>query len=153
MNKIILIGNLTKDPEIRVTQSGKKVASFSIAVNEGKSSTGQDLTQYFNLTAWDRKAEIAEMYLKKGHKIAIVGRLQNRSWTKPDGTKAYATDVVIGEMEMLTSKVDADRINAQTAAEAPASSTNTPAAKPAQAPQAVPEIDINSDDLDVQMPF
>ena len=99
MNKVILIGNLTKDPEIRNTQTGKKVATFALAVNEGK-----DKVQYFNCSAWERLAEILEQYVKKGVKVAIVGSLQNRTWDKPDGTKAYATDIVIRELDILTSR-------------------------------------------------
>ncbi len=104
MNKIFLIGRLTKDPEIRVTGNGKKVAGFSIAVNEGKDSSGQDITQFFNCSAWEKLAEIIENYVPKGTKVAIFGRLQNRSWDKPDGSKGYATDVVVREMEILSSK-------------------------------------------------
>jgi single-strand DNA-binding protein len=107
MNKIILIGRLTKDPEIRVTQSSKKVASFSIAVNDGKDSNGQDITQFFNCNAWEKLAEIIESYIKKGTKVAVIGRLQNRSWDKPDGTKGYATDINVRELEILTSKAEA----------------------------------------------
>ncbi len=108
MNKIFLIGRLVKDPEIRTTSTGKKVASFSIAVSDGKDQNGQEITQYFNCTAWEKKAEVIENYVKKGHKIAIVGKLQNRTWDKPDGTKGYATDISAVEIEMLTGKSEAE---------------------------------------------
>src|SRR4028119_2162766 len=111
MNKIILIGRLVKDPEIRSTATGKKVASFSIAVSDGKDQNGQEITQYFNCTAWEKKAEIIEMYIKKGHKIAVVGKLQNRTWDKPDGTKGYATDILVSELEILTSKAEAENMS------------------------------------------
>lgn len=130
MNKVFLIGRLTKDAEIRVTQTGKKVASFSIAVNEGKNQQGQEIAQFFNLSAWEKTAEIIELYVKKGTKIAIVGRLQNRSWDKPDGTKGYATDITVSEMEILSTK----------------SETEQPKASPE-----LPEVDIES--LNVKMPF
>jgi len=106
MNKIFLIGRLTKDPEIRLTSTGKKVASFALAVNEGKDSNGQDLVQYFNMSAWEKLADILEQYVKKGSKVAVIGRLQNRSWDKPDGTKGYATDVSVKELELLSSKTE-----------------------------------------------
>jgi len=154
MNKVIMIGNLTKDPEVRTTQTGKKVASFSIAVNEGK-----DRVQYFNCSAWERLADILEQYVKKGTKVAIVGGLQNRSWDKPDGSKGYATDITVRELDILTSRADQDRINqvntqnpgSQPAASQSASDTAAPAETPAAAPEKLPEI--NVDDLNVQMPF
>lgn len=157
MNKVILIGNLTKDPEIKVTQSGKKLAKLAIAINDGKTSDGRDLTQYFNLTAWEKLAEIIEMYVKKGHKICVVGSLQNRSWDKPDGTKGYATDVVVREMEMLTSKLEAERINNQNS-----NSSNNNYNNQAnnsvpdnnnqdEQEEKLPEIDVN--DINVSMPF
>jgi len=159
MNKVILIGNLTRDPEIKVTQTGKKLARFSIAVNEGKNRDGQEMVQYFNLTAWEKLAEIVESYVKKGHKIAIVGNLQNRSWDKPDGTKGYATDITVREMEMLTSKLEADKINASQAANPTPTNNSTsqtqstqPNPKNQSEPaEKLPEIDIN--DMNVSMPF
>jgi single-strand DNA-binding protein len=162
MNKLILIGNLTKDPEVKVTSTGKKMVKLSIAVGDGKTSDGKDLTQYFNCTAWERTAEILEMYVKKGHKICVIGRLQNRSWDKPDGTKGYATDVTITEIELLTSKLEAERINSQNANSNQGNYNNQE-----QAPQPqnrgkdnnqedseddkLPEIDVN--DINVSMPF
>jgi single-strand DNA-binding protein len=154
MNKVFLIGNLTKDPEIRVTGTGKKVASFSVAVNEGKDSNGQEIVQYFNLTAWEKLAEIIEQYIKKGTKVAAIGRLQNRSWDKPDGTKGYATDVLVRELEILSSKADSERM---AAAQPQADSTPKPATKtPSKSDDSdgnteIPEIDVDS--INVQMPF
>ncbi len=148
MNKIFLIGNLTKDPEIRSTQGGKKIASFSIAVNDGKDSSGQDIVQYFNISAWDKTADVVENYAKRGHKICIVGRLKNRSWDKPDGTKAYATDITADQVELLTSRAEAERINQSQ----PNTSTSSPATNNTQSRQAdLPEIDIDS--INIQMPF
>jgi single-strand DNA-binding protein len=154
MNKVFLIGNLTKDPEIRSTQAGKKVASFSIAVNEGKDGTGQEVVQYFNVTAWDRTADIVESYVKRGHKICVIGKLKNRSWDKPDGTKAYATDITADQIELLTSRVEAERINQTTGSTPPTSGQSTTKAKPAETNNIhaeLPEIDIDS--INIQMPF
>lgn len=154
MNKIFLIGNLTKDPEIRMTSTGKKVASFSMAINDGKDASGQDVTQYFNLNAWDKKADLLELYVKKGHKIAIVGKLQNRSWDGPDGTKKYATDVVVSDLELLTSRAESERLNhgaSSSSASTPESKTSSYTTKTPV--QEVPEINIDDIDLGSQMPF
>ncbi len=157
MNRIFLIGRLTKEPEIRTTQSGTKVASFSMAINEGKNKDGQEIVQYFNLSAWDRLAEVLEKYVSKGVKVAVMGNLRNRSWDKPDGTKGYATDINVKELEILSTKSESQAIASQNAAEAnkPASQGSTPAAAKPAAPkkeEELPEIDV--DDLnDIQMPF
>lgn len=153
MNKVFLIGNLTKDPEIRSTQGGKKVASFSIAVNDGKDAAGQDIVQYFNITAWDRTSDIVESYVKRGHKICIIGRLKNRSWDKPDGTKGYATDVTADQIELLTSRVEAERIS-QTQPATPTQPNQSSPSKPAQTSQQAPELpEIDIDSINIQMPF
>ena len=155
MNKIILIGRMTKDAEIRVTNSGKKVASFGIAVDDGKRG-GEKQTQFFNCTAWERTAEILEMYTGKGVRVGIAGRLQNRSWDKPDGTKGYATDVVITELDILSTKAESEAIKAENASAAGSNATK-PAAKEAKKEEKstgnteLPEIDVES--LNVQMPF
>lgn len=159
MNKIILIGNLTKDPEVRSTTTGKKVASFSIAINDGKDQNGQDVVQYFNITAWEKKAEIAELYLKKGHKVAITGKLQIKTWEKTDGTKASTPEIVCLELELLTSRSEADRISSYSAGTSPtpqsggnnSNSGNSP--KPKQNDSDVPAIDVSNMDFNVQMPF
>lgn len=103
MNKVILIGRLTKEPEIRITQSGKKVASFSLAVDDGKNPNGGKQAQFFNCTAWEKTAEITEKYVNKGSQVCIIGKLENRSWEK-DGVKKYSTDIFVKELEMLSSK-------------------------------------------------
>jgi single-strand DNA-binding protein len=156
MNKVFVIGRLTKDPEVRSTATGKKVANFSIAVNEGKDANGQDKVQYFNLSAWDKLAEILESYVKKGTRVACIGSLQNRSWDKPDGTKAYATDISVREIEILSSKTESDAMAGQPSAPsdngsgAPSAPSDTTPAP--QAPkQELPEI--NVDDINIQMPF
>lgn len=152
MNKVFLIGRLTKDAEVRVTQTGKKVASFSIAVNDGKNSQGQELVQYFNLSAWEKTAEIIELYVKKGTKVAVFGRLQNRSWDKADGTKGYATDILVSELEILSSKAEGEAYTAQNPT---TNETTKPASSKSENKKAkddeLPEIDVES--LNVQMPF
>lgn len=152
MNKVILVGRLTKDPEIKVTQSGKKLASFSIAVDDGKDSNGQKITQYINCTAWDKTAEILENYVKKGHRVGVVGRLQNRTWDKPDGSKGYATDISVRELELLTSKSEADAISASNPVSENSSTGTQNNSSPNPKPEdELPEIDV--DNINVQMPF
>jgi single-strand DNA-binding protein len=164
MNKVILIGRLTRDPEIRSTSTGKKVASFSIATDEGKDSSGNKITQYFDISAWDRLSDIVESYVKKGTRVAIVGSLRNRSWDGPDGTKRRATDITARELEILTSRAESEAMQAAQAnqpsapaQQSTASSAPSPAKKeaaPSSAPQDLPEIDVNElDDMNVQMPF
>jgi single-strand DNA-binding protein len=165
MNKVILIGRLTKDPEIRTTTTGKKVASFSVATSEGKDSSGQELTQFFNCSGWDKLADIIESYVKKGSRVAIVGSLKNRSWDGSDGTKRYATDISVRELEILTTRAESeamqqassDTSNSGNYPAQQSSNNSKPANKPAPSKPAnndLPEIDINDlDDMNVQMPF
>lgn len=96
MNQIILIGRLVKDAESKSTNTGKKIANFTLAVSKGK-----DQAQFFNCIAWEKTADIIIQYTNKDSQIAITGELQNRSWDKPDGTKGYATDIVVREVELL----------------------------------------------------
>ncbi len=103
-NKVQLIGNLGNDPEIITTESGKKLAKFSIATNESyKDSNGERVTdtQWHNVIAWGKIAEIIESYVTKGKEVAIEGKLINRSWEDKEGNKRYTTEVVCNELLML----------------------------------------------------
>ncbi len=151
MNKVILVGRLTKDPETRMTQTGKKVASFSIAVDDGKDTSGAKISQYFNCSAWDSQADIIELYVKKGHRIAVIGKLQNRSWDKADGTKGYATDIAVRELELLTSKAEADSMPSSDSPATSAPKTSAPKPSSKDEEEQLPEIDVDS--INVQMPF
>jgi single-strand DNA-binding protein len=107
MNKIMLIGNLGRDPEMSYTASGTAVTKFSLAVNRNvKSPTGerQTETEWFNIVAWNQLAETCNTYLKKGHKLFVEGRLSQRKYTDKSGVERTAIDVVISDMEMLTPK-------------------------------------------------
>ncbi len=105
MNKVILIGNLTRDPELTETPSGVAVCRFSIAVSRDYANAdGTRETDFFNITVWRGRAENCGKYLKKGNKVAIVGSLQNRSYEDKDGIKRNVTDVVANEVEFLTPK-------------------------------------------------
>ena len=108
-NKVQLIGNLGNAPEVKTTQSGKKLARFSVATNESyRNATGEKVTEttWHNLVAWGKVAEIAEKYLTKGSEIAIEGKLINRSYTDKDGNKKYITEVQVNELLMLGSKAE-----------------------------------------------
>jgi len=105
INKVILIGNLGKDPEVKYTPSGMPVAKITLATNErfkDKSGEWQDRTEWHNVVLWQRLAEIAGEYLKKGGKVYIEGRLQTRSWDdKTSGQKKYMTEVVANDLVLL----------------------------------------------------
>ncbi|HCY51677.1 MAG TPA: single-stranded DNA-binding protein [Clostridiales bacterium] len=105
MNKVILIGNLTRDPELSETPNGVAVCRFSIAVSRDYSSSdGTRETDFFNVTVWRGRAEVCGKYLRKGNKVAVVGSLQNRSYEDKDGIKRNVTDIVASEVEFLTPK-------------------------------------------------
>jgi len=107
MNKIMLIGNLGKDPEMNYTPSGMAITKFSLAVNRNrKTSTGerQEETDWFNIVAMDKRAEICNQYLHKGSKVYIEGRLSQRKYTDKNGIERYAFDVVASDMQILTPK-------------------------------------------------
>lgn len=105
MNKVILVGNLTRDPELSETQSGIAVCRFAIAVSRDYANAdGMRETDFFNITVWRGRAENCGKYLKKGNKVAVVGSLQNRSYEDKDGVKRNVTDVVASEVEFLTPK-------------------------------------------------
>lgn len=105
MNKVILIGNLTRDPELSETPNGVPVCRFAIAVSRDyANANGTRETDFFNITVWRGRAENCGKYLKKGNKVAVVGSLQNRSYEDKDGIKRNVTDVIANEVEFLTPK-------------------------------------------------
>lgn len=107
LNKILLIGNLGRDPEMSYTPSGVAVTKFSLAVSRvSKSASGerQEETEWFNIVAWRQLAETCNTYLRKGSKVYVEGRLRQRKYTDREGAQRTAIDVDINEMEMLTPK-------------------------------------------------
>lgn len=107
LNKVILIGNLTRDPELRYTPQGTAVATFSLATNrQWKTESGEarDEAEYHRLVVWDKLAEICSQYLKKGAKAYFEGRLQTRKWTGQDGVEKQTTEIVVSDMLMLDSR-------------------------------------------------
>jgi single-strand DNA-binding protein len=104
VNKVILIGNLGKDPEIMNLENGVKKASFSLATTETyKDKTGNrtSLTEWHNIVLWRGLAEVAESYLKKGNQIYLEGKIRSRSWDDKDGNKRYTTEIIGDFMQML----------------------------------------------------
>ena len=107
MNKVILMGRLTKDPEIRYTQNNMPVANFSIAVNRRFKREGDTETaDFFNVIAWNKTGEFVGKYFKKGQQILVSGRIENRNWTDQQGVKHYATDVIAEEVDFAGSKAE-----------------------------------------------
>lgn len=102
MNKVYLIGNLTRDPETRTTQSGVTVCNFSIAVNRRMRSDGQQDADFFNIVAWRQLGELCAKYLAKGKKCAVCGSIQTRTYEAQDGSKRSAFDIIADEVEFLT---------------------------------------------------
>ena len=111
MNKVYLIGNLTRDPEENTTASGIQMCRFSIAVGRRfKNAEGENEVDFFNIIAWRALAETCGKYLHKGSKVAVIGSLQNRTFDAEDGSKRYYTDIVAEEVEFLTPK-NASEVN------------------------------------------
>lgn len=106
-NKVQLIGNLGMDPEVKEIKSGRKMAKFSLATNETyRNSSGEKVTetQWHNLVAWGRNAEVIEKFLKKGSEVAINGKLVHRNYDDKDGNKRYITEVQVNDLLMLGKK-------------------------------------------------
>lgn len=119
MNKVVLIGNLARDPEITTTNSGVSVCRFSLAVQRRFSSAeGGNQADFFNIVVWRGLAENCHKFLRKGSKCAVCGRIQNSSYEAQDGTKRYTTEIVAEDVEFLGSK--------------PADGSDMPAPRPSQ---------------------
>ena len=107
VNKVQLIGNLGKEPEVKTLESGKKMARFSVATSESyRNAKGEKVTetQWHNLVAWGKLAEIVEKYLVKGKEVAIEGKLINRSYNDKEGNKKYITEIQVNDLRMLGAK-------------------------------------------------
>jgi len=115
MNRVLLTGRLTRDPELRTTAGGKAVAQFSVASHEYVS--GKEKSEFHNVVAWDRLAETCGRYLGKGQQVAIEGRVQTRSWDDDKGQRHWKTEIVASSVEMLSGRRKKDYA-AETAASA-----------------------------------
>lgn len=126
LNRVQLIGNLTRDPELRYTPSGSAVCTFSIATNRSwTTDTGEkkDESEFHRIVSWNKLAEICSQFLTKGRKVFVEGRLTTRSWTAQDGTQKQSTEIVISDMILLD-----NRRPVEGAQEAPASEEEAPKA-------------------------
>lgn len=115
VNKVILIGNLGKDPEIKRLENGTVIANFPLATSESytdkATGTRRDITDWHNIVLWRNLAEIAEKYARKGAKVYIEGKLKTRSWTDANGQQRYITEVVGDELTLLTPRSDSTNQN------------------------------------------
>ena len=120
VNKVILVGNLGKDPEVRYLEGGTAVANFPLATSEvykDKSGERKEITEWHNIVMWRGLAEIAEKYLKKGNSIYVEGKLRTRSWDDKEGVKRYTTEVLADNMTMLGGKSSGSGDNSSNAGE------------------------------------
>jgi single-strand DNA-binding protein len=160
VNKVILVGNLGRDPEIRYLPSGDPVANITIATSSKyKSKTGEmvEETEWHRVTFFGKLAEIVSQYLKKGRSVYVEGRIKTRKYTDKDGVEKYATDIIANEMQMLGSREgmggpsgDDESSGADYSRPAPASRPASAAQRPAAAP-AKPSSGF--DDMDDDIPF
>lgn len=116
MNNVTLVGRLTKDVELRYTQSNTAVCQFNVAVDRRFKSEGQPTADFIPVVAWKQTAEFISKYFKKGSRIAIVGRIQTRAWEGDDGKKNFATEVVADNVEFCESKQQSNNSYATTEA-------------------------------------
>ena len=110
MNKVVLMGRLTKDPEVRYTQTNNTlVASFSLAVNRRFAKQGEERqADFINIVAWNKTGEFCSKYFKKGQQVGVIGRIQTRNWEDEQGQKHYVTEVIAEEAYFADSKKDSD---------------------------------------------
>ena len=144
VNKVILIGRLGKDPELKYTPSGTPVAKFSLATDEvykDQSGEQQKRTEWHNIVAWRRLAEICGEYLTKGKQVYIEGSIRSRQWEDQSGNKRTGYDIVAREMKMLGSRSDSERPAAE---RQPATSAG---AQPARETEGAPEPEITDEDI------
>ncbi len=153
-NQAIVMGNLTRDPEMRTTPSGQNVTSFSVATNRSwldQSGEKKDSVEYHNIVAWGKLAELVNSYLKKGRKVLVSGRLQTRSWEGDDGAKRQRTEIVASDINFIGGQADGGKDYSADSSNS-AGSKPTPPVKPTKKGDApsvddMGEGDINLDDI------
>ena len=164
VNKVILIGNLGRDPEVRYAPSGSAICNVAIATSRNwkdkTSGERQEETEWHRVVFYDRLAEIAGEYLKKGRPVYVEGRLKTRKWTDKDGVEKYTTEIIADQMQLLGGREGGtgggtDEGYGEPRAEAPRRSTppQRPAAAPAAAPRPAPKSSTGFDDMDDDIPF
>lgn len=150
VNKVLLIGNLGADPEVRAMPSGMTVANFRIATSEKwkdkESGEEKERTEWHSCAAFGRTGEVCGEYLKKGSKVYIEGKLQTRKWQDKNGNDRYTTEVIVNEMQMLDSR------GSQSEQRAPAPSSRT-RARPAARSAPEPDVDDSGGEFDDDIPF
>jgi single-strand DNA-binding protein len=114
VNKVLLTGRLTRDPELRITASGKSVTQFNVATNE-YAGNGKEKAEYHAIVTWDKLAEVCGRYLGKGQQVALEGRLQTRTWDDDQGKRHWKTEVVAASVEMLSGRKKKDYAEATSA--------------------------------------
>ena len=124
LNKVILVGRLTSDPELKQTQSGISVTSFTVAVNRPRAKDKEQEADFINCTAWRQTAEFASKYFHKGSSICVVGSIQTRHYLTDSGEKRYITEVVCDEVKFVDSKSESGAQNTAPATYVPAAYTN-----------------------------
>jgi single-strand DNA-binding protein len=151
VNKVLLTGRLTRDPEMRSLASGKNVTTFTVASNQFIGG-GKERAEYHPVVAWDRLAEIAGRYLGKGQQVAIEGRLQTRSWDDEKGARHWKTEIVASNVEMLSGRKKKD-YEAEQAADGLVAQAEALGEAPASEPIAEPALEPETDDDDEADPI
>lgn len=142
LNRVIMVGRLTRDPEIRNTPSGTPVAKFGIAVNRRPNKQGENVADFFNVTAWSKLAELCQQYISKGSLVAIEGRLQSSSWETAEGQKRSAVEIVADNVQFLSRSTGASDSYAQ-----PANQGQNRDAQPVSVESADSSDDLPDDDI------
>lgn len=144
LNKVMLIGNLTKDPEAKTLPSGQSLSNFSLATNrtwKDKDGSKKEQAEFHNIIAWGKLAEICNQYLKKGAKVYIEGRLQTRSWDDQNGVKKYRTEIIAENLSML-------------GARSTSTSTGSGSSKPQSQDEELPIIQADEEEINIEdIPF
>ena len=151
VNKVILLGNLGKDPEVRTLEGGAKVAKFSLATSESykdKAGNRVDQTEWHNVVVWRGLADIAERYLRKGSSVFIEGKIRSRSWDDKDGNKKYITEIVADNLTLVGGKRDDQNQGGYTSSATPSSGQSyTETKQPATANDFSASADADGGDL------
>lgn len=142
MNKVILIGRLTRDPEARATQNTTNISKFTLACDSGHTKDGEKITEFINCVAFNKLAETINKYCKKGSLVGVQGRIKNSNYEAQDGTKRYSTDIVVEQLEFLSSSKGND---SQSGAENSSQNNNVVQSDPYA--EFAEEYTLNPDDL------
>ena len=152
INRVVLVGRLTKEPELRATPSGAKVCQYTLAVNRNRKAEGQPEADFINCVSWNKTAELMNQYLSKGALIGIEGRIQTRSYDNQQGKKVYITEVITDSVQFLESKTKATQ-NQNNMANGAYYQQQSPQEQPVQyagnltAQAEMDTLDISNDDL------